>query len=77
MVRPQCWQNWNLPAREKTARYSEYNSTGAGANSKARVSWSKQLTKAQAKRITVKTVLSGTDGWDPLKVVVAKESKTS
>jgi pectinesterase len=75
VVRPEGWQNWNLPAREKTARYAEYNSTGAGGNTKARVPWSKQLTKAQAKQITVKSVLSGTDGWDPLKVVVAKELK--
>ena len=75
VVRPEGWQNWNLPTREKTARYAEYNSTGAGANTKARVPWSKQLTKAQAKQITVKTVLSSTDGWDPLKVVVAKELK--
>jgi pectinesterase len=68
VVRPEGWQNWNLPAREKTARYAEYNSTGAGANTKARVPWSKQLTKAQAKQITVKTVLSRSDGWDPLKI---------
>ncbi len=68
VVRPEGWQNWNLPAREKTARYAEFNSKGAGANPKARVAWSKQLTKEQAKLITAKKILAGKDGWDPLKV---------
>lgn len=67
VVRPEGWQNWNLPEREKTARYSEYNSSGPGANPKTRVSWSHQLTKAQAKEITVRKVLGGADGWNPLK----------
>ncbi len=65
VVRPAGWHNWDLPNREQTSRYGEFNSTGPGANPSARVSWSRQLTKAQAKSITVKTVLSGSDGWDP------------
>jgi len=65
VVRPVGWHNWDLPAREKTARYSEFNSSGPGANSKARVTWSRQLTKSQAKEITLKKVLSGEDGWTP------------
>jgi pectinesterase len=75
VVRPEGWQNWNLPAREKTARYAEFNSTGPGANIKARVPWSRQLTKSQAKEITVKKMLSGSDGWDPLIVKSAAASK--
>jgi pectinesterase len=67
VVRPVGWQNWDLPAREKTSRYAEYDSKGAGANSKARVAWSRQLSKKEAQAITIKTVLSGDDGWDPLK----------
>jgi len=67
VVRPEGWQNWNLPEREKTARYSEYNNTGPGANSKVRVTWSRQLTKEQAKAITIRNVLGGADGWNPLK----------
>ncbi|PWT89153.1 MAG: pectin esterase [Blastocatellia bacterium] len=66
VVRPEGWQNWNLPAREKTARYAEFNSTGPGTNPNARVPWSHQLTKAQAKEITLKNVLAGRDGWNPL-----------
>ena len=65
VVRAVGWHNWDLPAREKTARYAEYNSSGPGANVKARVTWAHQLTKAQAKEITVKKVLGGVDGWNP------------
>lgn len=64
-IRPEGWHNWNDPAREKTARYAEYNSTGPGAASDKRVGWSKKLTEADAKTITVQSVLSGTDGYDP------------
>jgi pectinesterase len=76
VVRPEGWQNWNLPAREKTARYAEFNSKGPGANPKARVPWSKQLTNAQAKRITVREVLSGSDNWDPKTIKIEHEPKS-
>src|SRR5262249_36719897 len=65
VVRPVGWHNWDLPAREKTARYGEFNSSGPGANEKARVAWARKLTKHQAKAITVKRVLGGSDGWNP------------
>ena len=65
VVRPEGWHNWNFPEREKTARYAEYGSTGAGANTRARVVWSHQLTKAEAKAITMEKVLGGTDRWNP------------
>lgn len=68
VVNPAGWHNWNLPHREQTSRYSEFNSSGAGTNPGARVSWSRQLTKAQAKAINIKTVLSGSDGWQPRQV---------
>jgi pectinesterase len=66
VVRPEGWQNWNLPAREKTSRYAEFDSTGPGANPKARVAWSRQLSRARAREITAKKVLAGKDGWNPL-----------
>jgi pectinesterase len=47
-IRPQGWDNWRDPAREKTAWFAEYKSTGPGANPAARVAWSKQLTAAEA-----------------------------
>jgi hypothetical protein len=32
-----------------------------------RVPWARQLTKQEAKKITVRKVLAGADGWDPQK----------
>jgi pectinesterase len=65
VVRPEGWHNWNFPEREKTARYSEFNSTGPGANPRMRVAWAHQLSKAEARAIIPEKVLSGTDGWNP------------
>ncbi len=47
-IKPEGWDNWRDPAREKTAWFAEYKSTGPGANSTARVAWAKQLTTAEA-----------------------------
>ena len=65
VVRPAGWHNWDFPDREKTSRYAEFNSSGPGANPSARVKWARQLTRSQAKNITLKKVLGGFDGWDP------------
>lgn len=47
-IRPEGWDNWRDPAREKTAWFAEYKSKGPGANPTARVAWSKQLTATEA-----------------------------
>jgi len=65
VVRPEGWDNWRKPEAEKTARYAEFNSTGAGADPAARVKWAKQLTPKEAEAITAKVVLAGHDGWSP------------
>jgi pectinesterase len=65
VVRPAGWDNWDQPEREKTVRYAEYDSRGPGANPRARVKWARQLTKAEAERINVRSVLAGDDGWNP------------
>jgi pectinesterase len=69
-VSPEGWQNWNLPAREKTSRYSEFGSSGAGGSIQGRVKWSRQLTREQAAQLSAPRVLGGTDGWNPLKTPV-------
>ena len=48
---PAGWENWRNPDNEKTARYAEYNNSGEGANTKQRVSWSRQLTKKEVEKI--------------------------
>jgi pectinesterase len=75
VVRPVGWHNWDFPDREKTSRYAEFNSTGPGANPSARVKWARQLTKRQAKHITLKKVLGGFDGWDPKTGKTVKSGK--
>jgi pectinesterase len=47
-IRPAGWDNWRNAENEKTAWFAEYHSTGPGANSSARVGWSKQLTARKA-----------------------------
>lgn len=64
-IRPVGWHNWNNPDNEKTARYYEYNNSGPGADTSARVSWSRVLTAEEAARYTVENVLRGSDGWNP------------
>ena len=67
-IRPEGWHNWGKPNREQTSRYSEYGSTGPGANPAARVPWAKPLTAAAVEAITVERVFASGDGWNPLKV---------
>jgi pectinesterase len=62
VVRPEGWHNWGKPERESTARYSEFQSKGAGALPEGRVKWAKQLSKEEAEKITVATVLGD---WNP------------
>lgn len=64
-IAPAGWDNWRKAENEKTARYSEYKSTGPGAKPESRAPWSKQLTDAEAAAYTLPTILGGTDGWDP------------
>jgi pectinesterase len=64
-IRPEGWDNWRNPDNEKTARYAEYASRGPGAKPDKRVAWSKQLTEAQARALTVEDVLGGSDHWHP------------
>ena len=66
-IKPAGWNNWGKADNEKTARYSEYNTTGPGANPDQRLPWSKQLTKDEADAVTIQKVLGGSDNWDPTK----------
>lgn len=56
-IAPEGWHNWKKPENEKTARYLEYNNSGEGASTSARVQWSRQLKKKEASEITIKSVL--------------------
>ena len=75
VVRPEGWNNWDKPEREKTARYSEASNSGAGAATGSRVRWMKPLSEKDAATYTPPGVLGGADGWDPSRVP-AYPSKT-
>lgn len=65
-IRPKGWDNWRNPDNEKTARYMEYNNTGAGADTSNRVNWVKLLSKEDAKQYTIENVMKGCDNWNPV-----------
>ena len=64
-VIPQGWNAWGRSNETPQAYYAEYKSSGAGANPSARVSWSHQLTAAQAAHYMPKVFLAGADHWNP------------
>jgi pectinesterase len=64
-IKPEGWDNWRDPGREKTAWFGEYRSKGPGASSKARVAWSKQLTAGEAETFSLARFFSRADHWQP------------
>lgn len=66
VVRPGGWNDWKKPEAHTTTRYAEFNCTGEGASRASRPDWTKQLTEAEAKKITLERVLGGADGWNPM-----------
>lgn len=63
-IRPEGWHHWQKE-REQTARYLEFENTGDGADTSKRAAWSRQLTKKEAKEITLEKVFSRNDEWHP------------
>lgn len=61
-IRPEGWSVWNNNDNHKTARYSEYQDYGPGADVSRRVPWSHQLTEEEAHRITIKNIFGD---WQP------------
>lgn len=77
-IRPEGWNPWDRPGNPNknpasNTRYSEFGSTdlsGKPLDVSKRVDWSRQLSEAEARKITLDTVLGGEDRWNP-----AKESR--
>ncbi len=63
-ILPVGWNNWGKKSNEATVFYAEYQNTGAGADTAARASYSKQLKDISAYQ--PEEVLKGTDGWNPI-----------
>lgn len=66
-IKPEGWSNWQNTDNYKTVFYAERNSSGEGANKNQRVSWSHQLTEAQAETYNVKNIFFGIKDWKPEK----------
>ena len=63
-IRPEGWHHWQKE-REQTARYMEFENSGEGASTAQRASWTRQLTKSEARQITLDRVFSQEDHWQP------------
>ena len=69
MIDPEGWAEW--AGKLKTSDYAEYDtrsSNGDRDKTDRRIAPSRQLTKAEASKLSVKSWLEGPDGWNPLKV---------
>lgn len=56
-INPNGWDNWRNPDNEKTARYAEYNNSGAGSDTAQRVNWMKVLSPEEARKVTLEKVM--------------------
>jgi pectinesterase len=64
-VIPEGWNLWGRTGETPQAYYAEFHSTGPGANPKARVPWSHQLTAREAAQYEPRVFLAGKDHWNP------------
>jgi pectinesterase len=64
-IKREGWSNWQNTDNYKTVFYAERNSSGEGAHKNQRVSWSHQLTEAQAETYNLKNIFSGLKDWKP------------
>lgn len=62
---PEGWNNWGKKENEKTAFFAEYQNTGEGAAVEGRASYGHLL--KNLKDYQVEDILSGTDGWNPVR----------
>ena len=69
-IKPEGWDNWRDPAREKTAWFGEYKSEGPGASPATRVAWSRQLTATEAAEFARAKFFS-----QPVRVLTAKANQ--
>ncbi|MBB2144514.1 pectin esterase [Pedobacter sp. LMG 31464] len=66
-ILPEGWHVWNENKNHETTFYAEYGSFGPGFVKESRVSWSKQLTKKEAKQYTLANIFKGNIAWIPVK----------
>ncbi len=62
-ILPEGWHNWGRTENEQTARYSEFASTGDGANVDGRVKWAK--VSAETANVNIAKLFFSTSKWTP------------
>ncbi len=67
-ILPEGWHVWNTNENHLKTFYAEYGSYGPGFVKENRVAWSKQLTKKEAKKYTLKNIFKGTMAWNPSEI---------
>ncbi|BAV06692.1 Por secretion system C-terminal sorting domain-containing protein [Filimonas lacunae] len=72
------WNDWGNAANQSTARFREYNNSGAGAATGGRVSWMQFLSASEAASYNYLNVLKNTyssspttDNWNPVATINA------
>ena len=63
---PAGWNAWGRMSPNLHAYYAEFHDKGPGANPKARLPWSHQLTASEAAQYRPRVFLAGKDHWDPV-----------
>lgn len=65
-VKPEGWKQWSNAlegANLTDTQYQEFANEGDGAKNDARVTWSKQLTKKEAAKVTIENVFGINSKW--------------
>lgn len=71
-IRPEGWNNWGKPEREKTSFYAEFENTGAGSDTKGRAFGHKLK---NLKGYSFADILGGNDSWNPVDEAAASAVK--
>nr|AFK46806.1 unknown [Lotus japonicus] len=62
IISPMGWSDWDVPSRQRTALFGEYQCSGKGSNRTGRVEWSKSLSSEEARPFLGREYISG-DEW--------------
>ncbi|KAF3339981.1 putative pectinesterase 11 [Carex littledalei] len=65
-VLPSGWDDWGISSNQRTAYYGEYQCSGPGSDVSKRVTWSHQLSPAEASPFITKAWINGLDWLRPV-----------
>ncbi|CAK9876871.1 unnamed protein product [Sphagnum jensenii] len=62
IVMPKGWDDWHIPACDKTVYYAQFNCTGEGASTMGQVEWARELTPEEAGPFITTKFING-ESW--------------